>query len=126
MGYVKHKNCAMCGKKFMVTVYNKKYCSKVCVNMRTREHQRRMYQKRSGMPKDGYLLKCGFCGEKFRSDRSNRVYCSADCKKKQARNRYKEYYAKKKGSDIKKYDKSEEEIEINQMFLKRGTISYRV
>ena len=65
------KICLQCGKPFVATVYNKRFCSRQC--------QRRF---NSGIPRDGYIKTCPICGVEFHTTTGQQKFCSEKCRRR--------------------------------------------
>ncbi|KKK90226.1 hypothetical protein LCGC14_2725240 [marine sediment metagenome] len=67
------KACVYCGKEFMTSWKNAKYCSRICANKR--------HRKKYNYP-DKKEKKCIKCEKKFITSLSNQTYCSIKCREK--------------------------------------------
>lgn len=63
--------CEVCGKEFLGTRRNQRFCSKKC--------QVSVYK----YPKHEYTRICTCCGKKFKTDKEGTRCCSPECRKKQ-------------------------------------------
>lgn len=74
--------CKKCGKFFIPTGHNQKYCSVKCRNA-SRHREKRVYPK-----------VCAWCGKEFLAVHFNEKYCSEECKKaRQAQYSHEHYMA---------------------------------
>lgn len=62
--------CAYCGKEFEQTIYNKKFCSRLC-GQRFRRNK----------PLEDYVKTCKHCGKEFTTRNGQRQYCSVACRR---------------------------------------------
>jgi len=60
----KEKSCKLCGKKYLPTNWNQKYCSREC-----------LYKARTKKK----LINCKYCGNSFYRQRRNSKFCSSVC-----------------------------------------------
>ena len=75
------RKCSYCGKEFLATTGNRKYCSKECQTKAQIERQMAAYWKKKEK-KEPAAKKCAFCGGEFISKNERRVYCCEECTKK--------------------------------------------
>lgn len=59
--------CVICGTEFSSAIYNRKYCSKTCLDISKRDMTRETDHT------------CKHCGKVYRSTRINQLYCSKEC-----------------------------------------------
>lgn len=75
------RKCSYCGKEFLATTGNRKYCSKECQTKAQIERQMAAYWKKKEK-KEPAAKKCAFCGGEFMPKNERRVYCCEECTKK--------------------------------------------
>lgn len=75
------RKCYYCGKEFLATTGNRKYCSKECQTKAQIERQMAAYRKKKEK-KEPAAKKCAFCGGEFMPKNERRVYCCEECTKK--------------------------------------------
>lgn len=74
------RECKRCGRKFLATNSNQKYCSYTCsAQMRSIQRKRRQQNQPKTPLSAGGINECPFCGRKFKSRVQNQKYCSAEC-----------------------------------------------
>ena len=74
------KECKFCGKEFLATTSNQKYCSYTC-SAQMRSIQMRFSKQNQGVSAGavGSTRECPLCGRKFKVKSKNQKYCSAEC-----------------------------------------------
>ena len=70
------RNCLLCGKEFLVTRHDKKYCDAVCCYI---ANNRKNCEKSKANRKPIYKH-CKRCGKEFLLLKSAQLYCSEECK----------------------------------------------
>lgn len=90
------RKCVHCGKHFKPTVWNKKFCSRICFVAHNRETIRARQRKWEALhhPRKKLEIKvCAQCGEEFRTSKSWHKFCSEKCRDKDHYIRHKPRYS---------------------------------
>ena len=69
----REETCGQCGKVFVTTNHNQKYCSVECRD--------KAYKEKPYKPLGTRVFECEFCGELFEAD-AKRRFCTPECRRK--------------------------------------------
>lgn len=82
----REETCRQCGKVFVTTNHNQKYCSVECRD--------KAYKEKPYKPLGTRVFECEFCGDLFESD-TKRRFCTPECRLKYEREKKKPKKTKK-------------------------------
>ena len=105
---LKKKVVCECGRSFLSSAYNARYCSDRCRVIGHRLRYKELYLRRkSGKLVKSKIIKCRVCSGNFDNNGTGKIYCSAECKKvfsrKRERKRQRAYYLMAKKMLAEKY-----------------------
>ena len=96
--------CSICGREFIQTHGNQKYCSEEC-RIEAKQLLDQQYYSLKRESEEPILAECEYCHDLFIKQHGNQKYCSDECQyystlEKNAEARIKSYYKnKKRGGD---------------------------
>ena len=96
-----NKICPICGVEFTSGVYNKKYCSRECINKKNRNIRVQKFNNKEH-------IVCEICKSKFKQKNKNQKCCTRECSKiykKKINNIYMASYSLKNKDKISKFSK---------------------
>lgn len=105
--------CEHCGKEFVTTNHNQKYCSVEC--------RQKAYKEKPYKPLGTRVFECEFCGELFEAD-IKRKFCTPECRLKYERGKRKTRKPKKPKLTLEQVAKlsREEGLSYGQYCAKYG------